>query len=233
MNTTDRRSIGAADVSACSRRERRRSPPRPRRLGGAPRYGRQPGIADLKTVVTEACMNVVVHAYPDDEPGLLAVEATAEHRRPDRGRPRLRHGASGRGPRSNRPSLRIGLTLIAALSASFEINGGVDRGTEIRMHLPLRRPRRQRRARAGLEEAPIRAEATALRVGPPELVGADPQPCPGRPRRPPRDHRRPPLRRDAAQRRDLRRRRRRASPTATSRSASPTAQRASSCGSAR
>ena len=24
----------------------------------------EPGIADLKTVVTEACMNVVVHAYP-------------------------------------------------------------------------------------------------------------------------------------------------------------------------
>ena len=23
------------------------------------------GVADLKTVVTEACMNVVVHAYPD------------------------------------------------------------------------------------------------------------------------------------------------------------------------
>ena len=27
----------------------------------------EPSIADLKTVVTEACMNVVVHAYPEDE----------------------------------------------------------------------------------------------------------------------------------------------------------------------
>ena len=31
--------------------------------------------ADLKTVVTEACMNVVVHAYPEGEDGLLEVEA--------------------------------------------------------------------------------------------------------------------------------------------------------------
>ena len=38
----------------------------------------EPGIADLKTVVTEACMNVVVHAYPADEPGPLEVEATQE-----------------------------------------------------------------------------------------------------------------------------------------------------------
>ena len=35
------------------------------------------GLGDLKTVVTEACMNVVVHAY-DDEPGPLEVEAFAE-----------------------------------------------------------------------------------------------------------------------------------------------------------
>ena len=32
------------------------------------------GISDLKTVVTEACMNVVVHAYPD-ETGPLKVDA--------------------------------------------------------------------------------------------------------------------------------------------------------------
>src|SRR6476619_3345066 len=32
------------------------------------------GVADLKTVVTEACMNVVVHAY-EGEPGPLNVEA--------------------------------------------------------------------------------------------------------------------------------------------------------------
>ena len=51
----------------------------------------------------------------------------------------VRDYGSGIRPRPDveRPSLRIGLTLIAALSSSFEIKGGVDRGTEIRMHLPL------------------------------------------------------------------------------------------------
>jgi hypothetical protein len=37
----------------------------------------------------------------------------------------------------DRPSLRLGLSLIAALSSSFAITGGLDRGTEITMRLPL------------------------------------------------------------------------------------------------
>lgn len=128
------------------------------------------GIADLKTVVTEACMNVVVHAYPGDESGLLAVDATPELDGltvvvKDFGR-----GIQPR-PEADRPSLRIGLTLIAALSASFEIKGGVDRGTEIRMFLPLlARDERNAREEAA-EAAPVTDEATAMRVGPPELVG--------------------------------------------------------------
>jgi len=128
------------------------------------------GLADLKTVVTEACMNVVVHAYPNGEPGLLELEATAEQGGLT---VVVRDFGSGIQPRpeADRPSLRIGLTLIAALSTSFEIKGGVDRGTEIRMFLPLAArggsSERDRAARA----APVPSEATALRVGPPELVG--------------------------------------------------------------
>src|SRR5664279_4627703 len=94
-------------------------------------------VADLKTVVTEAAMNVVVHAYPDGEVGLLSVDAVAE----DAGLTvEVRDHGMGIRPRPDidRPSLRIGLTLIAALSSSFEISGGVGRGTVIRMHLPLR-----------------------------------------------------------------------------------------------
>ena len=129
----------------------------------------EPGIADLKTVVTEACMNVVIHAYPTGEPGLLEVE----------GKPELdgltvvvRDYGMGIRPRPDieRPSLRIGLTLIAALSKSFEIKGGVDRGTEIRMHLPL--DATEAESEGGPESAVVAevAEETEMRVGHPDLV---------------------------------------------------------------
>jgi serine/threonine-protein kinase RsbW len=131
----------------------------------------EPGIADLKTVVTEACMNVVVHAYPADEPGLLEIEAAEEL---DGLTVIVRDYGMGIRPRPDvdRPSLRIGLTLIAALSKSFEIKGGVDRGTEIRMHLPLRAGSDQDGAApAAQAPAPRAIEQTEMRVGHPELVG--------------------------------------------------------------
>ncbi len=95
----------------------------------------EPGIGDLKTVVTEACMNVVVHAY-EGEPGPLQVNAFEEDRELT---VVVRDFGAGIRPRPavERPSLRIGMTLIAALSNSFEISGGLNKGTEIRMHLSL------------------------------------------------------------------------------------------------
>jgi serine/threonine-protein kinase RsbW len=84
-------------------------------------------IADLKTVVSEACNNVVLHAY-EDEPGPLHV--TAE---PGEGQLEIHVADEGRGfrPRPNQgdPSLGLGLPLIAALSDSFEISGSAERGS--------------------------------------------------------------------------------------------------------
>lgn len=125
--------------------------------------------ADLKTVVTEACMNAVVHAYPRDSPGPLEVEAL-----PGEGGLTVvvRDFGSGIQPRpdvAERSSLRIGLALIAALSASFEIKGGTDRGTEIRMHLRLRAAESQDGGGGGEAPHPAPAE-TALRVDSPELL---------------------------------------------------------------
>jgi serine/threonine-protein kinase RsbW len=93
------------------------------------------GVADLKTVVTEACMNVVVHAY-SGENGPLTVEAE-----PDSEGLTVTVSDSGSGispqAESERASLKLGLSLIAALSSSFSISGGLDRGTEVMMRLPL------------------------------------------------------------------------------------------------
>ncbi|HET9119325.1 MAG TPA: ATP-binding protein [Solirubrobacterales bacterium] len=84
-------------------------------------------VADLKTVVSEACNNVVLHAY-EGEPGPL--EVTAE---PHDGELEIQVADRGKGfqPRANEgdPSLGIGLPLIAALSDSFEISGGAGQGS--------------------------------------------------------------------------------------------------------
>lgn len=96
----------------------------------------EPGLADLKTVVTEACMNVVVHAY-NGEPGPLSVEANPDS---DGLTVIVRDKGVGMRPQAdvNQPSLRLGLSLIAALSSSFAISGGLDQGTEVTMRIPLR-----------------------------------------------------------------------------------------------
>lgn len=93
------------------------------------------GLADLKTVVTEACMNVAVHAY-QGEPGPLSVEAGVDE---DGLTVVVRDEGVGIRPQADaeQPSLRLGLSLIAALSSSFSISGGLDRGTRITMRLPL------------------------------------------------------------------------------------------------
>jgi serine/threonine-protein kinase RsbW len=117
------------------------------------------GVADLKTVVTEACMNVVVHAYPGGS-GPLTVEAE-----PDSEGLTVIVSDSGSGispkAESERTSLKLGLSLIAALSSSFSISGGLDRGTEVMMRLPL-----QEQGQAGsdgaVEKAPV-----------PEITGAE------------------------------------------------------------
>jgi serine/threonine-protein kinase RsbW len=84
-------------------------------------------IADLKTVVSEACNNVVLHAY-DGDPGPLEVTAV-----PRSGELEVQVADQGKGfrPRANEgaPSLGLGLPLIAALSDSFEISGGIGKGS--------------------------------------------------------------------------------------------------------
>jgi serine/threonine-protein kinase RsbW len=83
-------------------------------------------VADLKTVVTEACNNVVLHAY-DEDPGPLLVNAN-----PGEEQLEIQVADEGHGfrPRASEgdASLGLGLPLIAALSDGFEISGGVGQG---------------------------------------------------------------------------------------------------------
>ncbi len=93
-------------------------------------------IADLKTVVTEACMNVVLHAYTAEETGVLEVYAWPDE---DALVVSVRDYGAGIRPLADveRTSLRLGLPLIAALTRSLEISGATGRGTEVRMMVPF------------------------------------------------------------------------------------------------
>jgi serine/threonine-protein kinase RsbW len=91
-------------------------------------------LGDVKTAVTEACNNVVLHAYEDDdEDGLLEVEAG-----PDGIgiRVLVRDFGGGIQPRSialEERTLGLGLPLIATLSRSFQIRGAPGFGLEVEM----------------------------------------------------------------------------------------------------
>jgi anti-sigma regulatory factor (Ser/Thr protein kinase) len=128
----------------------------------------EPGLADLKTVVTEACMNVVVHAYRG-EPGPLSVEADPNG---DGLTVIVRDQGVGIRPLADvdHPSLRLGLSLIAALSGSFAISGGLDRGTEVTMRLPLRGGGANGRG-GTISLEPAGVDTTEVITDRPELLG--------------------------------------------------------------
>ena len=91
-------------------------------------------LSDIKLAVTEACTNVVVHAYDEDDVGPLEVTATM-------GAERLtvvvRDQGRGIVPRPDSPGLGLGLPLIATLAESLELGTGTENQTEVRMTFRL------------------------------------------------------------------------------------------------
>jgi serine/threonine-protein kinase RsbW len=90
-------------------------------------------IEDLKTVVSEACANVVLHAYPQDaEEGPLEVDLSLESYGlqlvvRDRGQ-------GIQAPREERPlGMRMGLLLVGAISTCFQLRSRRRGGTELKL----------------------------------------------------------------------------------------------------
>jgi anti-sigma regulatory factor (Ser/Thr protein kinase) len=102
-------------------------------------FGREAGlgtttIADLETIVTEACMNAAAHAYGGHGDGRIEVAADVES---DEISVVVRDHGLGIHPRPTPggPSRRLGLVLIAALASSVEIRSHRGEGTELRATL--------------------------------------------------------------------------------------------------
>jgi serine/threonine-protein kinase RsbW len=91
--------------------------------------------ADIGLAVSEACTNVVVHAYREQQPGSIALTAEAEDEHlvlhvVDEG--------EGLTPRADSPGMGLGLPLIARLTERFEVLPGPEgRGTELCMCFSL------------------------------------------------------------------------------------------------
>jgi serine/threonine-protein kinase RsbW len=91
-------------------------------------------LADIKLAVTEACTNVVIHAYDDGQDGNLEVDASIDDSRLT---VVIRDNGRGIVPRPDSPGLGLGLPLIATLAESLELGKDHGDNTEVRMTFRL------------------------------------------------------------------------------------------------
>lgn len=87
-------------------------------------------LSDIKLAITEACTNVVVHAYEADADGPMQVTAAIDG---DRLTVAVRDQGRGIAPRADSPGLGLGLPLIATLTETVELGRDDDEHTEVRM----------------------------------------------------------------------------------------------------
>ena len=90
--------------------------------------------ADIALAVTEACTNVVLHAYANG-PGSMEVRAAE---REGELAVTVRDRGSGIAPRVDSPGLGVGLPVIAAIADAVAIAAAAGGGTEVTMRFSLR-----------------------------------------------------------------------------------------------
>ncbi|HEV3071234.1 MAG TPA: ATP-binding protein [Solirubrobacteraceae bacterium] len=91
-------------------------------------------LSDIRLAVTEACTNVVVHAYPDGHEGPLEVLATLAG---EELTVVVRDEGAGISPRRDSPGLGLGLPLIASLAENVQLGHDEQKRTEVRMTFSL------------------------------------------------------------------------------------------------
>lgn len=91
-------------------------------------------LSDVRLAVTEACSNVVVHAYADEPPGPLEVFATLND---DTLTVVVRDEGPGIAPHPDSPGLGLGLPLIASLAESVQLGRDEQERTEVCMTFSL------------------------------------------------------------------------------------------------
>jgi anti-sigma regulatory factor (Ser/Thr protein kinase) len=91
-------------------------------------------LSDIRLAVTEACANVVVHAYPDGSEGPMEVLTGREE---DVLTVVVRDWGCGIRPRPDTPGLGLGLSMMAALTSSLQLGHDSEQRTEVRMTFAL------------------------------------------------------------------------------------------------
>lgn len=91
-------------------------------------------LADIKLAVTEACANVVIHAYDGGDVGPLEVATCIDDRTLI---VTIRDSGRGIVPQADSPGLGLGLPLIATLATSLELGTSSRDQTEVRMKFRL------------------------------------------------------------------------------------------------
>ncbi len=130
----------------------------------------EPVLADVKTAVSEACNNVVVHAYGGGEGPLQVGARTAGHELSVL----VRDQGEGIRPTpvvNDQAVHGVGLSLIQALTDRVEFGGGVGKGTEVRMTFSVEQDLEPPGGRPSADEADAPEEGLVVSIAQGGLVG--------------------------------------------------------------